>query len=375
MEGQGALTGWLRRLSSGALGRGAASSSTAAAAAAAAASFAQDADAASEAGSEASSQRVSAGPSPLRAASLVASSSHRRGLSAALEDLPALSPGGNDAAGTAGPAGAAGSAQQAERGTARVPSPAFRPPRPPSGGASPSPGPSQMSPGSGLAAAVALGRTTPSPGPGSEAGPNGNPGPGPGSVTARAASPLLSRVQLLRDSSVVGSGMPLMLFPDTEEGHLAQVGWWKVAAWLVMCSRTHLAQVGCWWKAAARCCVQSRGWVGASMAWKPRRLQWPSHPLPPPPLLRRCPGICSTSFGQQWLAAAHFHSIPSVLHPNALRRCPGTPSTSWQRSLRNSWRSCMEQSMRCLPGCRSEQAGAAAWSSQCSAGSGAAVGT
>ena len=209
--GQGQLTGWLRRLSSGALGSRSASTSASAAAAAAAV---REVDAGSEAGSEASSQRASAGPSPLRAASLVASSSHRRGLSAALEDLPALSPGGEDAPGTAGAAGAAaaaGAAQQAQRGTARAPSPGLRPPRPPSAGASPRP--SVPSPGSGLAAAVGLAHPSPSHSPAQNA-------QGP----TRAASPLLSRVQLLRDTSLQ-PGVPLMLFPDTEEGHLAQASW------------------------------------------------------------------------------------------------------------------------------------------------------
>lgn len=222
-QGQGALTGWLKRLSSGGLG------SRSAASAAAAVSPARDADAGSEAGSEASSQRASQGPSPLRAASLVASASHRRGLSAALDDLAALPPGGDDAAGAAGTAGGAGGAQQAERAAVRAPSPGLRPPRPPSVGASP--GPSAGSAGAGpivshaagLAAAVSLGRTSP----GGFAEPglsphsnNANPSPSSGFVAGRSPSPLLSRVQLLRDSSVVG--MPLMLFPDTEEGHLAQ---------------------------------------------------------------------------------------------------------------------------------------------------------
>ena len=179
---EASLAGWLRRLGSGALGGRSGSAS----------GVAQEGEG-SQAGSEAGSQRAS--PSPVTAASRVASANHRRGLSAALEDLPALASSGDEA----------GPMQPAEQAAAvRGASPTPRPPRPPSAGALASPAAA-----TGLRRTPSLGRASPSPG---------------------RASPLLSRVDVLREGSTSMGGMPLMLFPDTEEGHLAQASWFSPPA-------------------------------------------------------------------------------------------------------------------------------------------------
>lgn len=182
------MAGWLRRMTPSFRGSG----STAPAAEAAAAAVAEADSAGVGSGKGGGDLR-----SPLKVASSTASIGQGRGLSAALEDLLPGTEEGSEAA-----------AEQ-EQGSLALPSP--RPPLPP-GVPAPcpaSPSPAALRPASPSPAALQRQRS----------GASGRASPAP-------PSPLLSRVEALREPA---ASIPLMLFPDTPEGQLAQVGLGVVA--------------------------------------------------------------------------------------------------------------------------------------------------
>lgn len=176
---------WLQRMSSGLLGGPAA------------VAVASAVDAASSSASEAGNERGLV--SPLRSAAV---RQQRRGLSAALDSPPETEALGEQAA----VAAEVQQPQQQQQTTATTPSaspaPAARPPRTPSAaGANPA-----ARPGS------AAGEASYSAG---GVGGNGLP-----------ATPLslFSRMEAMRESALT---VPLLLFPDSTEGRLAQVSWYS----------------------------------------------------------------------------------------------------------------------------------------------------
>lgn len=190
------LSSWLRRVSSAGLSGSWGGSAAEADAAAAV----QAADAAGARGGR--------HMSPVKSASQAALATHRQGLPAVLEDdasdtltfpsLAAPSEAGADEAGR--------EAQEAARAAPGDVSPGPRPPRPPSAGAA-SPAPPGSSAGNADDKTPAASNGL------AEGAENGTP-------PASATPPLLSRLEALRGGGV---GLPLVLFPDSPEGRLAQV--------------------------------------------------------------------------------------------------------------------------------------------------------